>query len=115
MSGWRCGIGDCKQGFEDVESLIIHQTTEHDKHECQVCGTLIPDGYFAIRHVFDEHTRAQYVRAYDADSAAVRRREEIQADSLERVAAQFQKASLEGGETHLTFLKRYEKKLATAV
>ena len=80
MSGWRCGIGDCKQGFEDVESLIIHQTTEHNKHECQVCGTLIPDGYFAIRHVFDEHTRAQYVRAYDADSAAVRRREEIQAE-----------------------------------
>jgi len=41
MSGWRCGIGDCEQGFGDVESLIIHQTTEHDKHECQVCGTLI--------------------------------------------------------------------------
>jgi len=80
MPGWRCGIGDCEQGFEDVESLIIHQTTEHDKHECQVCGTLIPDGYFAIRHVFDEHTRAQYVRAYDADSAAVRRREEIQSE-----------------------------------
>ncbi|MFW6320737.1 MAG: DUF7565 family protein [Halohasta sp.] len=79
MSGWRCGIGDCGKGFEDVESLIIHQTTEHEKHECQVCGTLIPDGYFAIRHAFDEHTRAQYVRAYDADSAAVRRREEIQA------------------------------------
>lgn len=78
MSGWRCGIGNCEQGFSDVESLIIHQTTEHDKHECQVCGTLIPDGYFAIRHVFDEHTRAQYVRAYDADSAAVRRREAIQ-------------------------------------
>ena len=80
MSGWRCGIGDCEQGFGDVESLIVHQTTEHDKHECQVCGTLIPDGYFAIRHVFDEHTRAQYVRAYDADSAAVRRREEIQTE-----------------------------------
>jgi len=78
MSGWRCGIGDCKQRFDNVEPLIIHQTTEHEKHECQVCGTLIPDGYFAIRHVFDEHTRAQYVRAYDADSAAVRRREEIQ-------------------------------------
>ncbi|WP_253738059.1 C2H2-type zinc finger protein [Halohasta salina] len=80
MPGWRCGIDDCDRGFEDVESLIIHQTTEHEKHECQVCGTLIPDGYFAIRHVFDEHTRAEYVRAYDADSAAVRRREEIQAD-----------------------------------
>ena len=80
MAGWRCGIGDCDRAFEDVESLIIHQTTEHEKHECQVCGTLIPDGYFAIRHVFDEHTRAEYVRAYDADSEAVRRREEIQAE-----------------------------------
>jgi len=80
MPGWRCGIGDCDRAFEDVESLIIHQTTEHEKHECQVCGTLIPDGYFAIRHVFDEHTRAEYVRAYDADSEAVRRREEIQAE-----------------------------------
>ena len=80
MAGWRCGIGDCDRAFEDVESLIIHQTTEHEKHECQVCGTLIPDGYFAIRHVFDEHTRAEYVRAYDADAEAVRRREKIQAD-----------------------------------
>jgi len=78
MTGWRCGIDDCERIFESVESLIIHQTTEHDKHECQVCGTLVPDGYFAIRHMFDEHTRAQYVRAYDADSAAVRRREKIQ-------------------------------------
>jgi len=78
MAGWRCGIDDCEQAFETVESLIVHQTTEHDKHACQVCGTLVPDGYFAIRHVFDEHTRAQYVRAYDADSAAVRRREKIQ-------------------------------------
>jgi len=80
MVGWRCGIDGCEQGFETAESLIIHQTTEHDKHECQVCGTLVPDGYFAIRHMFDEHTRAQYVRAYDADSAAVRRREKIQAE-----------------------------------
>ena len=78
MAGWRCGIDECEQVFETVESLIIHQTTEHDKHECQVCGTIIPDGYFAIRHAFDEHTRAEYVRAYDADSAAVRRREKIQ-------------------------------------
>ena len=78
MSGWHCGIDDCGQLFETVESLIIHQTTEHDKHECQVCGTIIPDGYFAIRHMFDEHTRAEYVRAYDADSTAVRRREKIQ-------------------------------------
>ena len=85
MAGWHCGIDDCGQPFETVESLIIHQTTEHDKHECQVCGTIIPDGYFAIRHMFDEHTRAEYVRAYDADSAAVRRREKVQ-DEIEATA-----------------------------
>lgn len=77
MAAWRCGIGDCEKQFPAVESLIHHQTTEHDKHECQVCGTLVPDGYFAIRHAFDEHTRAEYVRAYEADSAAVRRREQL--------------------------------------
>ncbi len=80
MSSWRCGIADCDQQFAAVESLIHHQTTEHEKHECQVCGTIVPDGYFAIRHVFDEHTRAEYVRSYDADSAAVRRREQLKAD-----------------------------------
>ncbi len=77
MSRWTCGIDGCDARFEDVESAILHQTTEHQRHECKVCGTIVPDGYFAIRHAFDEHTRAEYVRAYEADSAAVRRREEI--------------------------------------
>ncbi len=77
---WTCGIGGCEAGFDDVEAAIAHQTNEHRRHECKVCGTVVPDGYFAIRHAFDEHTRAEFVRAYDADSAAVRRREKIKDD-----------------------------------
>ncbi|TQQ83420.1 hypothetical protein EGH24_01090 [Halonotius terrestris] len=77
MAPWHCGIDDCGTETDAVEELIHHQTTEHAKHECQVCGTIVPDGYFAIRHAVEEHTRAEYVRAYDADSEAVRRREEL--------------------------------------
>lgn len=77
MSLWRCGIGGCDAGFRDVEAAIVHQTNEHERHECKVCGTVVPEGYFAIRHAFDEHTRAEYVRAYDADSSAVREREAV--------------------------------------
>ncbi|MFW6318152.1 MAG: DUF7565 family protein [Halorubrum sp.] len=77
---WTCGIGDCDAAFDDVEAAIVHQTNEHQRHECKVCGTIVPDGYFAIRHAFDEHTRAEFVRAYDADSGAVRRREEIKGE-----------------------------------
>ena len=80
MSLWECGIDDCEERFEDVESAIIHQTVEHARHECAVCGSIVPDGYFAIRHAFEEHSRAEYVRAYDADSTAVRVREDIKAD-----------------------------------
>lgn len=85
MSRWTCGIDGCAASFDDVESTIIHQTTDHQRHECKVCGTIIPDGYFAIRHAFDEHTRAEYVRAYEADSSAVRVREEIK-DEIENTA-----------------------------
>ena len=77
MVPWTCGIAGCDAVFDDAESAILHQTREHERHECQVCGTVVPDGYFAIRHAFDEHTRAEYVRAYDADSGAVRRRERV--------------------------------------
>ena len=80
MTGWRCGIAGCEREFADAESAIVHQTTEHERHECKVCGSVVPEGYFAIRHAFDEHTRAEYVRAYDADSDAVRTREAIKAD-----------------------------------
>lgn len=80
MSRWACGIKGCDAGFESGEAAILHQATEHDRQECAVCGTVVPDGYFAIRHAFDEHTRAEFVRAYDADSDAVRRREQIKSE-----------------------------------
>src|SRR6056297_2227493 len=80
MTPWRCGIDGCGTQTNSVEELIHHQTTDHKKHECQVCGSIVPDGYFAIRHAFEEHSRAEYVRAYDADSTAVRVREDIKAD-----------------------------------
>ncbi|ELZ91846.1 hypothetical protein C440_16079 [Haloferax mucosum ATCC BAA-1512] len=85
MSRWKCGIEGCDARFENVENAIIHQTTEHERHECKVCGTIVPEGYFAIRHAFDEHTRAEFVRAYDADSSAVRIREDIK-QAIEDVA-----------------------------
>jgi DNA repair exonuclease SbcCD ATPase subunit len=82
MARWKCGIDGCDARFEDVEAAIIHQSTEHERHECKVCGTIVPEGYFAIRHAFEEHTRAEYVRAYDADSSAVRLRERVK-DQIE--------------------------------
>jgi predicted nucleic acid-binding Zn-ribbon protein len=77
MGLWKCGVDGCDGRFEDVEAAIIHQTTEHERHECEVCGTIVPEGYFAIRHAFEEHSRAEFVRAYDADSSAVREREAV--------------------------------------
>ncbi|WP_246987376.1 DUF7565 family protein [Halorientalis marina] len=77
MPHWVCAIEGDDMRFERVEDLILHQATEHDRIECRVCGTVLPDGYFAIRHAFEEHSRAEYVRAYDATSDEVRRREQI--------------------------------------
>lgn len=77
MSHWECAIAGDDKRFDTVEELIIHQATEHERIECKVCGTITPDGYFAIRHAFEEHSRAEYVRAYDATSDEVRRREKI--------------------------------------
>lgn len=77
MPHWECVIEGGGERFERVEDLIVHQATEHERIECAVCGTVLPDGYFAIRHAFDEHSRAEYVRAYDATSDEVRRREQI--------------------------------------
>jgi len=93
MPRWECGVDGCGEAFGDPEALVVHQTTDHERHECQVCGTVVPEGYFAIRHAFDEHTRAEYVRAYDADSSAVRVREEVKsaiegAADLQRVVEQ---------------------------
>ncbi len=80
MARWECGIQGDVATFDQVEDLIVHQATEHDRIECKVCGAVVPDGYFAIRHAFDEHSRAEYVRAYDATAADVRRRENIKED-----------------------------------
>ena len=80
MARWECAIEGDGATFDRVEDLIVHQATEHDRIECKVCGAVVPDGYFAIRHAFDEHSRAEYVRAYDASAADVRRRENIKED-----------------------------------
>ncbi|WP_327051476.1 DUF7565 family protein [Halomicrococcus gelatinilyticus] len=85
MSAWECDIDDCGKQFGSVEDAIVHQTTEHERRECEVCGSVVPDGYFAIRHAFDEHSRAEYVRSYDADSSAVRVREQVR-DEVEEAA-----------------------------
>ncbi len=77
MARWECAIEGDGATFDRVEDLIVHQATEHDRIECKVCGAVVPDGYFAIRHAFEEHSRAEYVRAYDASAADVRRRENI--------------------------------------
>jgi transcription initiation factor TFIIIB Brf1 subunit/transcription initiation factor TFIIB len=80
MPCWECAIEGDDTTFDRVEDLIVHQATEHDRIECKVCGAVVPDGYFAIRHAFDEHSRAEYVRAYDASAADVRRRENVKDD-----------------------------------
>lgn len=85
MTQWACGIHDCGAGFDTVEKAILHQATEHDRQECAVCGTVVPDGYFAIRHAFDNHTRAEFIRAYDTNADAVRERERIK-DRIEQAA-----------------------------
>ena len=74
---WECGIAGCGAIFEDVEAAIVHQASDHERRECKVCGADIPDGYLAIHHAFTEHSRAEYVRAYGADSKAVRQREAL--------------------------------------
>lgn len=85
MSPWACGIDACDAVFDAPEPAILHQTTEHERCECAVCGTEVPDGYFAIRHAFEEHSRAEYVRAYGASAAEVRARESIK-DRIESEA-----------------------------
>ena len=85
MKGWECGIDGCGETFRAPEDAILHQTNDHERHECEVCGTIVPDGYLAIRHAFEEHTRAEYVRAYDASAEEVREREDVK-EEIEAVA-----------------------------
>jgi hypothetical protein len=82
---WECGIDGCGATYDVVEDLIVHQSSEHERRECEVCGVIVPDGYLAIRHAFNDHSRAEYVRAYSASAEDVREREEIK-DLVEEVA-----------------------------
>jgi len=77
MPAWECGIRDCGRSFGELEDALVHQVREHPRHECRVCGAVVPEGFFAIRHAFGEHNRAEYVRYYEADSDEIRRREEL--------------------------------------
>jgi hypothetical protein len=77
MSEWTCGIEGCGGQFESADQLVEHQSRDHDPTACEVCGESVPAGFFAIRHAFTEHTRADYLRAYDADSDDIRVREDV--------------------------------------
>ncbi|GGL31194.1 hypothetical protein GCM10009037_13660 [Halarchaeum grantii] len=77
MPGWECAIGDCAATYDDVTDLLAHQVEGHGRHECRVCNAVVPEGFFAIAHAFDAHTRADYVRAYDADADDIRVREDV--------------------------------------
>lgn len=74
---WECAISQCDFDSDDAEALLVHQAEAHERHQCSICGTVIPDGYFAIRHAFSEHSRAEYLRNYEADTDDIRVREEV--------------------------------------
>jgi hypothetical protein len=82
---WECAIEACGHRSEAVDDLLLHQVTDHERVRCGVCGTMVADGYFALHHAFDEHTRAQYVRAYAADPDEISHREAVLA-AVEREA-----------------------------
>jgi len=74
---WSCAIGGCDTETERVEDLVVHQAQDHERVQCPVCATVLPDGYFAIKHTFEEHSRTDFMRAYDADSEDIRQRESV--------------------------------------
>lgn len=84
-SGWACGIETCTFTASTVRALITHQARDHPPHTCKVCYKTIPNGFFAIYHAFEEHTRAEYVRAYDATPEDIKQRERIKDLIDERV------------------------------
>jgi hypothetical protein len=85
MPGWECGIGGCGRTFGDPEAALVHQVTEHEHHECRVCGAVVPEGFFAIKHAFEEHTRTDFLRHYDGSADDIRDRERVKSDIEERV------------------------------
>lgn len=74
---WECAIAGCEYTTDDAEELLVHQANTHERHRCAICGTTVPDGYFAIRHAFSEHSRAEYLRNYEADTDDIRLRETV--------------------------------------
>lgn len=78
-AGWECGIGSCSFVGDTVTDLITHQTHDHPPHTCRICQRDVPDGFIAIYHSFEEHSRAEYVKAYDATPDDVRQREQVKA------------------------------------
>ncbi len=99
MPGWECGVAGCGEVYGSVEELLAHQVNAHERVECEVCGTVVPEGFFAIQHAFDQHTRAEYVRAYDANSDDIRRREGIKDEVEERVDVQALRSKLGDGQS----------------
>lgn len=80
MAPWNCAIRGCGRGFGSVEDVLSHQVRDHARHECRVCGTVVPEGFYAIQHLFEEHSRADYVRHYEGDADDIRAREAVKSD-----------------------------------
>jgi hypothetical protein len=85
MAGWRCAVGGCGAQFGSAGRLIQHQAEDHDATTCEVCGQSVPAGFLAIKHAFETHTRAEYLRAYAATTDDIRARENV-ADRIEAAA-----------------------------
>ena len=71
--------------FGSVIDLVAHQARDHPPHTCRICEQVVPDGFIAIYHAFEEHNRAEYVKAYDASADDIRFREEVKTAIEERI------------------------------
>ncbi len=97
---WECAIDGCDYGTDTVENLLVHQAQSHERHQCAVCGTVVPDGYFAIRHAFSEHSRAEYLRNYEADTDDIRLRETVIEDVEETADIEAVVQQIGAGTSH---------------